>query len=876
MTLPLAGIEGKYEILAKLSEGGMGAIYQVRHRLLDEVRVVKVLRPQHEGDEELRARFAREARAAIKLRHPNTVQIFDFSVDERGAGLIVMEHIHGIDLQRIIDGGHRPSLALGLEIARQGLRALGYLHRAGYVHRDVSPDNLMLTLDVDRDPLIKLIDLGIAKRVDSKQQLTVSGSFLGKFRYASPEHFSAERGSGVDARSDLYTFALVLYQLLTGVYPMPGDSTSQLIAAHLFQPPTPFETSDPEGQVPEPVRAMLLRALQKDPDERYPDARTWIDEIRRLQREIALDEASLSEARSMVEDAPRAAETRGPSGSTQRRLDRHFGLETTPRPGTLAEAADQARALPAHDPAAALLAGADALFQLGQLDPARQQVETLLQLEPDNRQAHELLARIAAGPDADDPLAASGDLAAEVVADAEARTAAEQESEAADDRHETRAAEPDEAEPDKAGDEDDETLPSARTAAVEARDPTPPPPPPPAQAPATTPTTQASGPTADDLAAVTSALTAGRLIDADRKLYQLREDYGPSPRLDALGRQLDTHHQRSLERQIRAHLDEADRRVERGEYPAALELLRKAQAMTPSEGALRAELAEGIIRLHRTVKARERQRAVDEIERHVLRLLDEGNTDDASEQVVRARATYGAHETFESLDSLIGKAQHEQLAALVNEAGLALEAKRYKTAVRFLEQVLSIDPGNEWVAQQLERVRADYAAQRRDFEAIDTALAARDLAAAATAIDRAAATWGESAVARHRTRFERVRKQQTRRLLDQAEEAQAADDLVKAKLLAVHAREISPDDTAVRHFALLLDSAAEQTHPDAAPVTDGEGGLLHTVAEIEKLRVDGEPLRAWKATQQAIERFGEVDTLVELRRTLAESILDET
>ncbi len=180
MALPLERIEGKYEIVAKIRDGGMGALYRVRHRLLDEIRVVKVLRSQLDDTEELRARFAEEARAAIRLRHPNVVQIFDFTLDEDGVGMIVMEHIDGVDLGQLIGSRTVPSLALTLEIARQALRALGYLHRRGFVHRDVSPDNLMLTTDVEGQPLVKIIDLGIAKHGERAQELTSKGVFSGQ------------------------------------------------------------------------------------------------------------------------------------------------------------------------------------------------------------------------------------------------------------------------------------------------------------------------------------------------------------------------------------------------------------------------------------------------------------------------------------------------------------------------------------------------------------------------------------------------------------------------------------------------------------------------------------------------------------------------
>lgn len=335
----LSPIEGKYEILAKLKEGGMGAIYKVRHRLLDEVRVIKVLRPQFEDDAELKERFFREARSAIKLRHPNVVQIFDFSLEETGAGLIVMEFIDGTDLGRLVSPGALPSLPLALEIARQSLKALGFLHVNGFVHRDVSPDNLMLTLDHEQRPLIKLIDLGIAKRHDTQEGLTVSGSFLGKFRYASPEHFGSRGPNGVEARSDLYTFGLVFYEMLTGRYPLLGEGTSQLIAAHLFQSPLDFSETDPEGRVAAELRPLAMRVLAKAPEDRFEDAATFIAEIEQLQKRWPLGPAEIDEARRLIAATLHDGGKSVPPGSTQHRLDRQFGFETTPRPETARRAA---------------------------------------------------------------------------------------------------------------------------------------------------------------------------------------------------------------------------------------------------------------------------------------------------------------------------------------------------------------------------------------------------------------------------------------------------------------------------------------------------------------------------------------------------------
>ncbi len=269
MSLPKSVIEGKFEVLHKISEGGMGAVYKVRHILLDEPFVIKVIRPQHEGDEDLQKRFLHEAQAAIRLRHNNIAEIKDFSIGDDGTAYIVMEFIEGATLKQILTSQGPPDLGLTLEIADQSLKALGFLHRQGYIHRDVSPDNLMLTRTPDDEPLIKLIDLGLAKRLESEGDLTTTGMFLGKVRYSAPEQF---KGEPLDQRSDLYSFGIMLYQLLTGQSPIEGAEFSQFIAAHLFKPPVDFESSDPEGRVPPGLRRVVLKTLEKDRDQRVQSA----------------------------------------------------------------------------------------------------------------------------------------------------------------------------------------------------------------------------------------------------------------------------------------------------------------------------------------------------------------------------------------------------------------------------------------------------------------------------------------------------------------------------------------------------------------------------------------------------------------------------
>jgi serine/threonine-protein kinase len=365
--IPNRRIEGKYEILQKIREGGMGAIYKVRHRLLDEVRVIKMMRPQLDADAEFKARFTREARVAIKLRHPNVAHLYDFTMGDDDVAFIVMEFIDGRTLEELLKAVGPPPLGLALEIAQQSLRALGYLHGKGFVHRDISPDNLMLTEDPDGNPQIKLIDLGIAKVVGGPDaHLTKTGTFLGKLRYASPEQFSAAGVPSADARGDLYSFGVVLYELLTGVHPILGSDPSSIIAGHLFRPPIPFDETDRDGRLPPALRAAVMRALAKNPDERYATARELAQELAACRqpgdllqgdwRQVL--EQSAATLRSTAADTA-AGEAAAKPSSTQFRLDEHFGPTTTPTPSLLIEVAAAAgvpaaatSAAAAPDPAA--------------------------------------------------------------------------------------------------------------------------------------------------------------------------------------------------------------------------------------------------------------------------------------------------------------------------------------------------------------------------------------------------------------------------------------------------------------------------------------------------------------------------------------------
>ncbi len=404
--IPLRRIEGKYEILEKLGEGGMGAVYKVRHRLLDDVRVIKMMRPQLVADDEFKARFQREAQVAIKLRHPNIAHLIDFTIDEEdGTAFIVMEFIDGMTLEEVLRHSGPPPLGLAVEIGQQALRALACLHEKGFVHRDISPDNLMLTADADGQPLVKLIDLGIAKILGAgagtgKGNLTGTGIFLGKVRYSSPEQFGTEGAAMVDARGDLYSLAVVLYELLTGRYPIQGRDPSSLIAGHLFRPPLDFAESDPAGKVPADLRALILRALAKEPGQRFATSREMGAALGRFRAPGDLGDGDLKRALTRLPSGTvRVPLT--PPGSTQDRLNAQFGLHTTPSSHTASAGAEGGRTLA---PAArrspeielrvrTLLREAEALLERNDYEGALAHLERGKALAPGNAEVLTLIDR---------------------------------------------------------------------------------------------------------------------------------------------------------------------------------------------------------------------------------------------------------------------------------------------------------------------------------------------------------------------------------------------------------------------------------------------------------------------------------------------------
>lgn len=301
--LDIEELDSKFEILAKLGEGGMGAVYKARHKVLDRLRVIKTIRPQLQHDLDLQNRFLREAQVAAELRHPNIAAVHDCAFTANGTAYIVMEHIEGQNIREYLRSGGRLTLEHVISIGRQALAALGYLHEKQFVHRDISTDNLMLTWQ-NGLPHVTLIDLGLAKSLETSQWHTKTGMVVGKVRYISPEQLNAGvEGNDIDARSDLYSMGVVLYELLTGQYPITGQDDMSLIAGHLYRPPRSFDETDPQAKIPTALRAVVMKALEKKPEFRWQTARDFAEGLR-----TAFEMSSHAE-RQMTPEQQRALRT---------------------------------------------------------------------------------------------------------------------------------------------------------------------------------------------------------------------------------------------------------------------------------------------------------------------------------------------------------------------------------------------------------------------------------------------------------------------------------------------------------------------------------------------------------------------------------------
>jgi len=277
-------LDGKYEIVDRLGSGGMGEVYLVRHVHLQELRVVKILRQDLATDPSAQKRFMREARLATQIKHPNVATLYDFSRLEDGSFYMVWEHIQGEEVgDRVRRQGPFP-VPVSVQLGIQALRGLEAIHAAGIIHRDLSPDNLMIMEDKRGQPALKIIDLGLARTLDADAnfEITQVGMFMGKLQYCSPEQAGSGGNQPLDARSDLYSFGLVLYEMITGMAPFESENQAGFIFKRLSEDPLPLTGRNPYVEVPAELDRVVRRALERDREKRFPDAGSFIQSLERV------------------------------------------------------------------------------------------------------------------------------------------------------------------------------------------------------------------------------------------------------------------------------------------------------------------------------------------------------------------------------------------------------------------------------------------------------------------------------------------------------------------------------------------------------------------------------------------------------------------
>ena len=262
---------GRYRMLRRVGTGGFGAVYEAEDTKIHKRVAVKVLARDLVGDASMVSRFHKEAEAASKVGHENIIDITDFDRSSDGHYFLVMEFLDGVDLGAIIRNGEKISLSRVLGIMIQVCRGLNMAHEMGIVHRDLKPGNIFLTTRGSIADFVKLLDFGITKFTeidDDGSRLTRTGQIIGTPMYMSPEQALGEEE--IDHRADIYSLGVILYELVTGQPPFTAVNYLGIIAQHASDPPTPPSKVRPDLAIPSEVEAIILKALAKRPDDRYP------------------------------------------------------------------------------------------------------------------------------------------------------------------------------------------------------------------------------------------------------------------------------------------------------------------------------------------------------------------------------------------------------------------------------------------------------------------------------------------------------------------------------------------------------------------------------------------------------------------------------
>ena len=274
-------------MLELVGVGGMGRVYRAEQKALGRTVAVKVIHPHLVHDENASARFITEARAASALNHPNSVSIIDFGQTEDGLLYLVMEFLRGKDLARVVYEEGPLGFARIVNILKQVLAALAEAHHLGIIHRDLKPENIILERLRSGTDFVKVVDFGLAKvRATQASSITSPGIVCGTPDYMAPEQ---GRGDPIDARSDLYAVGVIMFRLLAGRLPFEGESATQVVLKHITLPPPDPRRIAPDRNIPAALVDVVLKALEKHPNDRYQDALAFSEALDAALKESTSD-----------------------------------------------------------------------------------------------------------------------------------------------------------------------------------------------------------------------------------------------------------------------------------------------------------------------------------------------------------------------------------------------------------------------------------------------------------------------------------------------------------------------------------------------------------------------------------------------------------
>ena len=275
-------LDGQFRILQKIGSGGMGAVYKALQPAMNRMVAVKILHPKLANRKDLVSRFRREARAMSHLSHPNTVKVYLYGELDDGSLYIVMEYLEGRNLNQVVRKEGPLSVDRAIPVLIQVCGALQEAHLMGIVHRDLKPENIFLSTNGGLKDFPKVLDFGLAKVTERELRpgsimLTQEGMVFGTPEFMSPEQ---AQGHTLDARSDIYSLAVILYEVLTGKLPFDARTPMEYIQLHVTKPPIPVDERIPGKTFPPGLGQVIAKALEKKPENRYPSAADFAEALK--------------------------------------------------------------------------------------------------------------------------------------------------------------------------------------------------------------------------------------------------------------------------------------------------------------------------------------------------------------------------------------------------------------------------------------------------------------------------------------------------------------------------------------------------------------------------------------------------------------------